>query len=50
MLGMAPGAPRPARPGSANDAATGLAGSLDVGPDFEALRWFWLPEEMAAEA
>jgi hypothetical protein len=50
MLGMAPGAPRPARPGSASDAATGLAGSLDVGPDFEALRWFWLPEEMVAEA
>jgi selenocysteine lyase/cysteine desulfurase len=49
VLGMAPGAPRPARLGSANDAATGLAGSLDVGPDFEALRWFWLPEEMAAE-
>ena len=50
MLGMAPGAPRPARPWSANDPASGLVGSLDVGPDFEALRWFWLPEEMAAEA
>ena len=22
----------------------------EVGPDFEALRWFWLPEEVAAEA
>jgi hypothetical protein len=22
---------------------------LDVGRDFEALRWFWLPEESAAE-
>ncbi|HEX7495431.1 MAG TPA: hypothetical protein VF349_02240 [Candidatus Limnocylindrales bacterium] len=22
---------------------------LDVGPDFETLRWFWLPEEIAAE-
>jgi selenocysteine lyase/cysteine desulfurase len=25
------------------------AGSLDVGPDFEHLRWFWLPDELAAE-
>jgi hypothetical protein len=24
--------------------------SIDVGPDFEALRWFWLPDEMAAKA
>jgi selenocysteine lyase/cysteine desulfurase len=24
-------------------------GRLEVGPDFEALRWFWLPEEIAAE-
>ena len=23
--------------------------ALDVGPDFETLRWFWLPEEIAAE-
>jgi hypothetical protein len=23
---------------------------LDVGPDFEGLRWFWLPEEIAAES
>jgi hypothetical protein len=21
-------------------------GPLDVGPDFEELRWFWLPEEV----
>src|SRR3990172_793768 len=26
----------------------GPATSLDVGPDFEELRWFWLPEEVAA--
>jgi hypothetical protein len=24
--------------------------AAEVGPDFEALRWFWLPEEVAAEA
>jgi hypothetical protein len=22
---------------------------LDVGPDFETLRWFWLPDEIRAE-
>ena len=27
----------------------GPATSLDVGPDFEELRWFWLPEEVAAD-
>ncbi len=28
----------------------GAWGPLDVGPDFEGLRWFWLPEEIAAES
>jgi selenocysteine lyase/cysteine desulfurase len=27
----------------------GVAGPLDVGADFEHLRWFWLPSEAAAE-
>ncbi len=27
----------------------GSDGRLEVGSDFEALRWFWLPEEIAAE-
>jgi hypothetical protein len=31
-------------------AAAGVAEPLDVGADFEHLRWFWLPEEIAAGA
>ncbi len=27
----------------------GIGGPLDVGPDFEHLRWFWLPAEAAEE-
>ena len=26
-----------------------VAGAVDVGPDFEELRWFWLPWEAADE-
>ena len=38
----APGrAPPPRRPDA--------AGALEVGADFEALRWFWLPGEVAAQ-
>jgi hypothetical protein len=31
-------------------AAAGVNGPLEVGPDFEHLRWFWLPEEIVATA
>jgi hypothetical protein len=31
-------------------AAAGVDGPLAVGADFEHLRWFWLPEEIAAGA
>jgi len=37
-----------APPAAASAAVEGSA-SLAVGPDFESLRWFWLPHEMAAE-
>ena len=30
--------------------ATPSVDADEVGPDFEALRWFWLPEEVAAAA
>jgi hypothetical protein len=30
-------------------ATTGVDGPLEVGADFEHLRWFWLPSEAAAE-
>ena len=40
----------PGREARAAGAPAGAArqAPLDVGPDFEALRWFWLPEEIAA--
>jgi hypothetical protein len=39
-----------ATPPSPIAAAVDGSASLAVGPDFEALRWFWLPHEVAGLA
>jgi hypothetical protein len=47
-VGQSAGGPD-GRPGGGPGDVVGLDEPLAVGPDFDALRWFWLPDEVARE-